>query len=287
MDIENDIVTNDGEDTFQIRLIKSEGIGLVTTKSGKNYLILDSSDYWYDLIQVGYPKIKKCSCKNDWFKVKFKYYYREHYDDIRRIEVKTICVNCSKVLIVSKIDIKYSPTEQLIKTPLVYCENPDIKCKIKAIMQVLELNDFYKILDYFSEIGFLIYCWYWNYESKKREFKMFSEKEIKQLNISSIGHFSFIDKFFNIYIANETMNVDNCILTTDKHGIYMKENLWRKEEIIAIGNLYMVNEGMYYMFQYSTQFIKNTGEVENKSEEFAEKILKFENWFNEKYKKIK
>ena len=109
--------------------------------------------------------------------------------------MKTICKNCSKVSTVLKIDIKYSPTEQLIKSPLVYCEKPDIKCNIKAIMQVLELNDFYRIIDYFSEIGFSIYCWYWNYEIKKREFKIFSKKEIKQLEITSIGHFSFIDKF--------------------------------------------------------------------------------------------
>ena len=81
------------------------------------------------------------------------------------------------------------------------------------------------------------------------------------------------------------MDADNCILTTDKHGIYMKENLWRKEEIIEIGNSFIINEGMYYMFQYSTQFINNRGEVVNKSKEFAERILKFENWFNEEYKK--
>jgi hypothetical protein len=76
MDIEKEIQTNDGECSFQLRLIKSEGIGLATTKRGQNYLILDSEDYWYDVIQNGYPKIKKCSCKNDWFKLKLKYYYR-------------------------------------------------------------------------------------------------------------------------------------------------------------------------------------------------------------------
>jgi hypothetical protein len=120
MEIENDIVTDDGENVFQIRLIKTEGIGLVTTKTGKNFLILDSFEYWYDIIQEGYPKTKKCICKNDWFKLKFKYYYREQCEDIKRVEVKTFCENCNKSSAVLDIYIKYSPTEQLIKNPVVF-----------------------------------------------------------------------------------------------------------------------------------------------------------------------
>jgi hypothetical protein len=274
MEIENDIVTNDGENIFQIRLIKSEGIGLVTTKNGKNYLILDSSDFWYDFIQDGYPKIKKCSCKNDWFKLKFKYYYRKHYDDVKRIEVKTFCENCGKVLTVLDIDIKYSPTEHLVRNPLNYCEKPNIKYHSKTISRIWKQNDFYKIICYLSEIGFIIYCWYWNNDNKKRELKMFSKEEIKQ-----------VDDFLKMYITQNIINIDDFVLTTNEQGIYMQENLWRKNEIIAIGNVDIVNVGNNYMLEYSTQFIDNTGEVRDKSKEFKERITKFEKWFNEKYNK--
>ena len=65
-----------GEDEFQVRLLKDDGVGLLTTKSDNNYLILDSLDYWYDLIQNEYPKKKKCTCKNEWFKVQFEYIIR-------------------------------------------------------------------------------------------------------------------------------------------------------------------------------------------------------------------
>jgi hypothetical protein len=175
MDIENDIITNEGENIFQLRLIKSEGIGLATTKGGKNCLLLDSSDYWYDSIQDSYPKIKKCSCKNDWFKLKFKYYYREHYNDVKRIEVKTFCVNCGQALTVMDIDIKYSPTEHLVNNPLVYCKEPNIKYHSKTISRILEPEQFHKIIYYLSEMGFILYCWYWNDENKKHELKIISE----------------------------------------------------------------------------------------------------------------
>ena len=46
-----EIVTPDGEDEFQLRYIQDGNVGIATTRSGKSYLILDSIDYWYDLIQ--------------------------------------------------------------------------------------------------------------------------------------------------------------------------------------------------------------------------------------------
>jgi hypothetical protein len=270
MDIENDIITNDGEDIFQMRLMKSEGIGLATTKSGKSYLILDSQDYWYDCIQDAYPGIKKCSCKNDWFKLKFKYYYRTHYDDVKRIEVKTFCTNCGKALTVLDIDIKYSPTEHLVKNPLVYCQKPNIKYNSKTISRIWKLDEFHKIIRYLSELGFSIYCWYWNDKNKKRETRIVSTEEIKQ-----------VVSFLMIYITQNEINIDDFTLTTNELGIYMDEDLWRKNEIIEICSAHIAGAGINYMLEYSTQFIDAAGEVKDKSQEFAERIAKFEKWLHE------
>jgi hypothetical protein len=278
MDIENDIITRDGENEFQIRIIKSEEIGLVTTRTEKHFLILDSSDYWYDAIQNGYPKIKKCTCKNEWFTLKFKYYYREHYDDIKRIEVKTFCINCGKIVTILNIEIKYSSTEHLVKNPLVYCKNPKIKCNNKTIELILETNDFDKMICYLSETGFIIYCWYWNANIKKREFKMVEPKEIKQIN-----------KILRIYISQNALDIADIDITspTNESGIYIKERLWRMYEVIEIGNIYLCNVGMIYRLDYSTQFIDNNGAIMNKSKEFVENIIKMEKWINENYRNEK
>jgi hypothetical protein len=55
------ITTENGATEFQVRLLKDDGVGLLTTKKDENYLVLDSIDYWYDLIQNEYPKKKKFS----------------------------------------------------------------------------------------------------------------------------------------------------------------------------------------------------------------------------------
>ena len=69
--ISKGIVSPAGEDEFQIRYNSDENAGILTSRSGKSYFILDSKDYWYDMIQEVYPSKKKCSCKNDFFKIWF------------------------------------------------------------------------------------------------------------------------------------------------------------------------------------------------------------------------
>jgi hypothetical protein len=88
------IVTPDGDNEFQFRVLKEEGVGLLTTRSDKSYLILDSLDYWYDLIQTAYPKKKKCKCSNEWFRVQFDYLLRENEEDIKSVQITASCTNC-------------------------------------------------------------------------------------------------------------------------------------------------------------------------------------------------
>ena len=47
--ISKEIISSTGEDEFQIRYIRDENVGILTSRSDKSYFILDSKDYWYDL----------------------------------------------------------------------------------------------------------------------------------------------------------------------------------------------------------------------------------------------
>ena len=47
-EVTKNISTGNGANEFQVRLLKNDGVGLLTTKNEENYLILDSIDYWYD-----------------------------------------------------------------------------------------------------------------------------------------------------------------------------------------------------------------------------------------------
>lgn len=66
-EVTKNISTENGANEFQVRLLKDDGVGLLTTKNEENYLILDSLDYWYDLIQNEYPKKKNVTVKTNGF----------------------------------------------------------------------------------------------------------------------------------------------------------------------------------------------------------------------------
>jgi hypothetical protein len=183
-----------------------------------------------------------------------------------------LCEKCGKQLNVLDIEIKYSPTENLVKNPLIYCKKPMIKYNSKTISRVLKINELHKIILYLSELGFNIYSWYWNRKNKKREFKEFNKKEIKQ-----------IDEFLHLYITQKNLNIDDFVLTIDELGLYMKEDLWRKNELIEVGYVNMVNVGIIYRLEYGTQYIDKNGEVINKSIGFSDRIENFEKWIDGKY----
>ena len=106
------IITQEEENEFQLRVLKEEGVGLLTTKSDKSYFILDSLDYWYDLIQTTYPKKRKCKCSSEWFRVQFDYLLREDVADIKRVQIAASCTNCGKNSKMMSVDFKYSQTLQ-------------------------------------------------------------------------------------------------------------------------------------------------------------------------------
>ena len=258
--IESDIATNEGETEFQLRFIKSEGIGLVTTKSERNYLILDSADFWYDCTQDSYPKIKKCTCKNDWFTLKFNYIYREHYGDIRNISVKTTCVQCGKISKALEIDVKYSPTDHLIKNPLTFCKKPKVKYgrgEMGGYWTISELDNNLRLLE---ELGFIIYVWYWDKAEQKRKLEILSMRKKK-----------FEGTFLCIYLSLNELCLDGITTTNSNGEIFMKEKLWRKKEIIELQSA-NINGKMFYLMTYATQFIDADGEMQDKSKEFSAKI---------------
>ena len=112
-----EIVTPDGEDEFQLRYIQDDNVGIATTRSGKSYLILDSIEYWYDLIQDRYPPKRKCRCKNDFCKVRFGYIPRIGTDDYRAVTLTTICTECGKEKKMRKSILIIPPLHSCLKIP--------------------------------------------------------------------------------------------------------------------------------------------------------------------------
>ena len=154
------IVTQDGEKDFQIRFIRDENVGIICTPTDKSYFLLDSADYWYDLIQEKYPPIMKCSCKNDRFNLTFEYTPREGTEDFQEINITCSCTVCQKVKRLPTIEIDYSPSSQLLDHPITFCKQPKIKYKTYSLMGYWSDDELLDIASYFLNKNLFVYCWY-------------------------------------------------------------------------------------------------------------------------------
>ena len=158
--ISKEIITQDCEDEFQIRYIRSEDVGVVTTRSGKSYFILDSIRFWYDLIQEKYPAKQKCRCKNDYFKLHFNYIPRIGTEDYRAVELMSCCTECGKQRKFAELSIDYSPTAELFEQPITYCKQPKIRYKLQSISGFWGEEAFHDIISFLLQKQLLIYCFY-------------------------------------------------------------------------------------------------------------------------------
>jgi len=271
------ISTESGENEFQIRLLKNDGVGLLTTKSEQNYLILDSLDFWYDLIQSEYPKKKKCSCKSEWFKVAFNYIPRLGTEDFREILIVTTCVLCNKISKPISIDIDYSSTEELIENPITFCPKPKIKYKFQELTSYWSgdnLKDFLKFI--FNDLNLNVYCWFSQHPENKRRFEKVSFE--KAIQIITVNH-----KYLNFYFSKKELETLNYTKLIDDNGIYLKEGIWRRDEIIQLTAPYVImGYGLLYYINFCNQYL-DKGNVKDKSDQFEAITNQLKNWLKENF----
>ena len=264
--ISKSIITPEGEDEFQIRYIADENVGLLTARSEKSYFILDSIDYWYDCIQEKYPAKRKCSCKNDCFKLYFDYVPRLGTDDYRAVELISCCTECGRQKRFATIDIDYSPTAQLFEQPITYCERPKIKYNKYSVSGYWKEDAFYDLIGFLSQKQLLIYCWYWARSDRKRYIGKFTATELNK--------FLFEEKmrYINIYFSMEPLEGEIASSFSDDKGIYIDKDIWRKKEMILLRWPLMVaaeGAGLFYSMDFCSEYIE-AGTVRAKSELFCQ-----------------
>lgn len=276
-EVTKNISTENGANEFQVRLLKDEGVGLLTTRNEENYLILDSIDYWYDLIQNEYPKRKKCSCKNEFFFVQFNYTPRQDTDDIKEIGVVTTCTNCKKASKPFSIDIDYSPTNELIEKPITFCEKPNIKYKFKELTSYWSgdnLNDFLQFI--FFDLKLNVYCWFSQHPENKWRFEKVSFD--KAIQIITVNH-----RYLNFYFSVNDLVTTSYIKLTDDNEVYLREGIWRRDEIIQLeAPIVMMGYGLLYYINFCNQYL-DRGNVKDKSDQFEKTTHQLQVWLKAKF----
>lgn len=266
--VRKNIITSDGEDEFHIRYIRYENVGVLTTRSEKSYFILDSIDYWYDLIQEKYPAKQKCRCKNDYFKLYFDYVPRLGTDDYRAVELISCCTGCGKQRKFAEVDIDYSPTAQLFEQPITYCEQPKIRYKTYSISGYWKEENFYDLIDFLSQKQLLIYCWHWARDEKKRYMNKFTAEELKNFLLAETMD------YLNIYFSMEPLDEFFAESFSNNEGIYVPRDIWREREIFKVNSPIMVaaeGAGYFYSVEFCSEYLE-AGQVKAKNESFCQLV---------------
>lgn len=135
---------------FELRFLRDEAVGAARClKCSADYLLLDSKDYWFDVIQKGYPRLVRCACKSQSFQLRIDYSVRDD-GDINYIEVRSICSACGKTRRQLGFKVDYGGTDHLFTTPLVSCKNPKILYDLKKLNLLLTLPAINRIVDYLA-----------------------------------------------------------------------------------------------------------------------------------------
>jgi hypothetical protein len=138
-----------GDRRFAVRLHREVEVGLVTCSGGGHpSLLLDSRDYWQDVLQTARPREARCRCGGRAFEVELTYCFREDGKSIRSIDVGLRCVACGHERIAATFGIDYEPTETLLGKPLDPCPEPWLKAKWTEVSALWLSSDVHEVVTY-------------------------------------------------------------------------------------------------------------------------------------------
>ena len=274
------IVTPDGEKDFQLRYIRDEGVGILCTSTGKSYFLLDSKDYWYDLIQEKYPPVMKCSCKNDRFELTFNYTPRVDTDDFREVSIECSCTVCQKIKRLPAIKIDYSPSAGLLEHPITFCKQPKIKYKTYSLQGYWSTDEVTGLTEYLLEKNLFVYCWCWDSKDGIRCVKELSETELRAI-LTGNG-----EPYVAIYFTEDSLeHIPGAIYSNEK-GVFVRQDIWRKNSVIVLHAPFTVmSQGKFYQMEFCSEYLDKEGELVSKPVSFYTLVLEFQKYSKKLLKK--
>lgn len=278
---------------FEVRFMKDDGIASAKcAKCGSDYLLLDSGDYWFDVIQKGYPRCSRCSCKNTVFELQINYNYRND-GEIDYIEVWTTCSSCNKTKRQMSVEIDYGGTEHLFDQPLVFCKNPKILYDLKDLSFFANESDLARIVEHLHSIERcrFVCC----VRAKDRwEVKEMAGSAVQELLGEQRRTGLGTSPYFYIYAMPKKLKVPRGDLDLKAEDVF-----WKRHELIRVRSPSYVDGGngawssmssspipgcdiLSFHINFSTEFVKKD-EPSSKSKAFAELCARFLKWLQQEF----
>lgn len=259
----------DGSDEFRMRYIRNESVGVITTRAENTYFLLDSKEYWYDLIQEKYPPVMKCACKNDFFRLTFRYIPRAGTEDFRGVEITCRCTACQKEKKLPPVEIDYSPSAHLLEQPIAPCKVPNLKYKTHLLQGYWSKEELLGLSLYLREKTAFVYCWYWD-SDRKRKVKTLADEEL-QTFLSGFG-----GRYIDIYFSMEPLEEDVEENTFDNKGARIPCGIWRKKQVFLLhGPITVIGRGQFYHMEFCGEYLDSEGNIVEKPEPFRKLVEDF------------
>jgi hypothetical protein len=180
------------------------------------------------------------------------------------------------------VEIDYAPTDELIHQPITFCEQPKIIYNYSELTGLWSEVDLIRVFDFiFSELKLNVYGWYFKLPEKVRCFEKLNLEKVKDI----LAHHNYID----FYFSKDNLKIADYISNTTEIGIALKNDIWRKNEIIELSAITMSGIGedglgkasLYYL-EFCNQYIV-AGEVLDKSKVFEAMTNQLVFWLKENF----
>lgn len=270
-----------GDRKFALRFLKDEGVGTAKCiNCSADYLLLDSEDYWFDVIQNGFPRLCRCSCGSTAFTVLIDYVNRDD-GDVRGIKVSTSCSECRKTIKRLKLDIDYSPTRQLIEEPLVACANPKLLYDVRSFSLYVKPADIARTVAWFGDVGacsFEVICW----EDGQWISKSLNVDEVRARVLAESSSLVAPSPFRLIYATADTTT-----LKAIPHCSAKDERVfWQSSEVVRIKSPIHMNfsnqRALLYYIEFSNEYVLD-GEIQGKSKSFRQLTANLVEWLKAEF----
>lgn len=258
---------------FHVRAMKDEAVGLATcAKCERSYLLLDSGDYWFDLIQERYPREARCPCrKSKGLALELEYYFRED-GEVESVNVWTVCAKCGKRTRRFTADIDYGDTAHLLDSPLVYCASPKIRYDLRQLTLFVTPQNVAQVAQHLGSAQCVFVTWV-------REGKAWVRREPRAPQLSR-----YITKarVLRTYASLEPAALEDADVAEAKD----EAAFWKQREIIRISsptNYCTASEqGTLFYIDYSLERLEGE-HVVRKSEAFCALAQSLEEWLAEQF----
>jgi len=260
-------------DAFELRVLPDDGVAAARcTACQQHFLVLDSEDHWFDLIQATSPRVRRCPCKAGTFSVSCRYVVRDD-GEVRSVDLLSACTACAKTRRQMSVDIDYGDTGDLVTRPLRACKSPDLRYDLRQFTLYALPSDIAAIVDYLARAhGWNFVCW-------RREEGQWVRRALPP---DPLREAILTGAYLHVYASPTPLSIHDDEVDTARQ----EATFWKRREIIRISSPYHIRgeqgQALLYYLAFANEFVDDDAVVP-KSASFRASTQALVQWLGEHF----